>query len=100
MIFSTFNVAAEYQRRILLYGVLGAIVLRAVIILAGAWLVQEFHWVLYLFGGFLFITGFRLFVGTEKEPDLEGNVLILFACRHLRIKKNIKETNLFLLKAV
>lgn len=50
LIFTAFNVAPEYQRRVLIYGVLGAIVLRAVMILAGAWVVREFHWVLYFFG--------------------------------------------------
>ena len=70
LIFSSFHVAAEYQRRVLIYGVLGAIVLRAVMILAGAWLVQEFSWVLYIFGVFLVVTGMRMLVMAEKEPDL------------------------------
>ena len=78
LIFSSFHVAAEYQRRVLLYGVLGAIVMRAVMILAGAWLVREFHWVLYLFGVFLVITGLRMLVMAEKEPDLEKNPLLRF----------------------
>ncbi len=85
LIFSSFHVAAEYQRRVLLYGVLGAIVMRAVMILAGAWLVREFHWVLYLFGAFLVITGLRMLVMAEKEPDLERNPVLRFARRHLRI---------------
>ena len=57
---------AEYQRRVLLYGILGAIVLRASIILAGAWVVQEFHWILYVFGGFLLITGLRMILVSER----------------------------------
>jgi tellurite resistance protein TerC len=85
LIFSSFHVAAEYQRRVLLYGVLGAIVMRAVMILAGAWLVREFHWVLYIFGAFLVITGLRMLVMAEKEPDLEKNPVLRFARRHLRI---------------
>ncbi|HQY71158.1 MAG TPA: TerC family protein [Pseudomonadales bacterium] len=88
LIFSSFHVAAEYQRRVLLYGVLGAIVMRAVMILAGAWLVREFHWVLYLFGVFLVITGLRMLVMAEKEPDLEKNPLLRFARRHLRITED------------
>ena len=88
LIFSSFHVAAEYQRRVLLYGVLGAIVMRAVMILAGAWLVREFHWVLYIFGAFLVITGLRMLVMAEKEPDLEKNPLLRFARRHLRITED------------
>lgn len=85
MIFSAFHVAPEYQRRVLVYGVLGAIVLRAIMILAGAWVVREFHWVLYLFGIFLVITGIRMLVMAKKEPDLEKNPVLKFARRHLRI---------------
>lgn len=85
LIFGAFRVPPEYQRRVLVYGVLGAIVLRAAMILAGAWVVREFHWVLYLFGGFLVITGMRMLVMAEHEPDLEKNPVLRFARRHLRI---------------
>lgn len=85
LIFSSFHVAAEYQRRVLIYGVLGAIVMRAIMILAGAWLVREFNWVLYIFGVFLIVTGMRMLVMAEKEPDLEKNPVLKFARRHLRI---------------
>ena len=85
LIFSSFHIAAEYQRRVLIFGVLGAIVLRAVMILAGAWVVREFSWVLYFFGAFLVVTGMRMLVMAEKEPDLEKNLVLKFARRHLRI---------------
>lgn len=85
LIFSSFHVAAEYQRRVLIYGVLGAILMRAIMILAGAWVVREFSWVLYLFGAFLVITGMRMLVMAEKTPDLEKNPVLKFARRHLRI---------------
>ena len=87
MIFTAFHVAPEFQRRVLIYGVLGAIVLRAIMILAGAWVVSEFSWVLYLFGAFLVVTGFRMLVMAEKEPDLEKNPVLKFARRHLRISE-------------
>ena len=87
LIFSAFHVPAEYQRRVLIYGVLGAIVLRAIMILAGAWVVQEFSWVLYIFGVFLVITGMRMLVMAEKTPDLEQNPVLKFARRHLRISE-------------
>lgn len=85
LIFGAFQVPPEYQRRVLVYGVLGAIAMRAVMILAGAWVVREFHWVLYLFGGFLVVTGLRMLVAAEKEPNLEKNPVLRFARRHLRI---------------
>lgn len=85
LIFSSFHVAAEYQRRVLIYGVLGAIVLRAIMILAGAWLVREFSWVLYIFGAFLIVTGMRMLVMAEKTPDMEKNPVLKFARQHLRI---------------
>ncbi len=88
LIFSSFQVAAEYQRRVLIYGVLGAIAMRAVMILAGAWLVREFSWILYIFGFFLVVTGMRMLVMAEKQPDLEKNPLLKFARRHLRISEN------------
>ena len=85
LIFGAFRVPAEYQRRVLMFGVLGAIVMRAVMILAGAWVVREFHWVLYLFGAFLVVTGVRMLAMAEKEPDVEKNWVLRFARRHLRV---------------
>ncbi|MGV8898578.1 MAG: TerC family protein [Burkholderiaceae bacterium] len=85
LIFSSFHIAAEYQRRVLIYGVLGAIVMRAVMILAGAWIVREFSWVLYIFGFFLVVTGMRMLVMAEKKPDLENNPVLKLARRYLRI---------------
>ncbi|MDO9226516.1 MAG: TerC family protein [Pseudomonadota bacterium] len=85
MIFSFFAVPAEYQRRVLIYGVLGAIVMRAGMILGGAWLVQQFHWVLYLFGAFLVITGFKMLIFAETEADLNKNPILKWLRGHLRI---------------
>ena len=87
LIFSAFHIPPEYQRRVLIYGVLGAIVMRAVMILAGAWVVSEFNWVLYIFGVFLVITGIRMLVMAETKPDLEKNPVLKFARRHLRISE-------------
>jgi tellurite resistance protein TerC len=85
MIFGFFAVPAEFQRRVLIYGVIGAIVMRAVMILAGAWLVQEFHWILYLFGAFLVVTGIKMLMFAEAEPDLSRNPLLNWIKRHLRL---------------
>jgi len=85
MIFSYFAVPLEYQKRILVYGVLGAIILRALIILVGAWLIAEFHWVLYVFGAFLLITGIKMFVFADQEPNLATNPLLKWLRQHMRI---------------
>jgi tellurite resistance protein TerC len=85
MIFTFFAVPAEYQRRVLIYGVIGAIVMRAIMILAGAWLVKEFHWILYLFGAFLVITGVKMLIFAEAEPDLNKNPLLNWIKRHMKL---------------
>jgi tellurite resistance protein TerC len=85
LVFGYFAVPPEYQRRVLLYGVLGAIAMRAVMILAGAWVVREFAWVLYLFGFFLVVTGIKMLVMAEHEPDLAKNPVLRWLRMHLRI---------------
>lgn len=98
MIFTAFNVPAQYQRRVLLYGVLGAIAMRTVMILAGAWVVREFSWVLYIFGVFLVITGIRMMVAVEKAPDLEKNPVLKFARRHLRVTSEYHDEQFWVMK--
>ena len=85
LIFTAFKVPAQYQRRVLIYGVLGAIVMRAIMILAGAWVISEFSWVLYIFGAFLLITGMRMLVAADAKPDVANNPVLRFARRHLRV---------------
>lgn len=85
MIFSYFAVPPELQRRVLLFGVLGAIVMRAGMILAGVWLVQQFSWILYGFGAFLVVTGIKMLIFAEAEPDLEKNPILRWLRSHLRI---------------
>jgi TerC family integral membrane protein len=85
MIFNFFAVPEAYQRRVLIYGVIGAVALRAIMIMAGAWLVQEFHWILYLFGAFLVVTGIKMLIFAEVEPDLSTNPLLNWVKRHLRL---------------
>jgi tellurite resistance protein TerC len=91
MIFSYFAVPLEYQKRILVYGVLGAIILRALMILIGAWLIAQFHWVLYVFGAFLLITGIKMFVFADHEPNLATNPLLKWLRKHIRITDKFHE---------
>ena len=75
VVFSTFAVPAVYQYRVLFWGILGALVLRAVFILLGAALLAAFHWVMYVFGGFLVLTGIKLLLAANGEVHPERNVL-------------------------
>ena len=85
VIFGYFAVPAEMQRRVLLYGVVGAIVMRAVMILLGAWLIAQFSWIMYLFGAFLVVTGIKMLIFADKESDLNDNPLLKFLRKHMRI---------------
>lgn len=85
MIFAYFAVPPELQRRMLLYGVLGAIVMRGAMIFAGVWLVSQFGWVLYVFGVFLIITGVKMLVLAHQRPDLHNNRLLRWIHGHLRV---------------
>lgn len=87
MLFGYFAVPAEQQQRVLVYGVLGALVLRALMIFAGAALVAEFHWVLYLFGAFLAATGVKMLLFAGKRPDLEKNPLLRWLSGRLRLSR-------------
>ena len=98
MIFTYFAVPAEYQRRVLLYGVLGAIVMRAVLILAGSALITQFHWVLYLFGVFLLVTGIKMFYFADKESDLEQNPLLRWMRGHMKVTNEYHEEKFFVMK--
>jgi tellurite resistance protein TerC len=85
LIFTFFGVPPEYQKRVLMIAILGALVLRAIMIFVGAWLVSEFHWVLYLFGAFLVFTGIKMWWAAGQEPDLENNALLRWINRHIKV---------------
>ncbi|MEX0976629.1 MAG: TerC family protein [Woeseia sp.] len=85
LVFSYFGVPPESQKRVLMYGILGALVLRAVMILAGAWLIAQFHWLLYVFGAFLVFTGVRMWLAVGELPDLDSNPFLRWLRRHMRV---------------
>ena len=85
MIFSYFAVPLAFQKRVLVYGVLGAIILRAMMIGLGAWLIAQFHWVLYLFGAFLLLTGIKMLIFADHEPNLANNPLLKWLKKHIRL---------------
>ena len=88
MIFSYFAVPAAYQKRVLMIGIIGAMVLRSGLILVGAWLIAQFHWVLYLFGAFLLITGIKMWWAAGQEPDLESNPALKLLRRVMPVSRH------------
>ena len=85
MIFTYFAVPAEFQKRALIIGIIGAIILRAILILVGAWLLAHFHWLLYVFGAFLVVTGIKMWLAAGKEPNIEANPVLKFLRTHMKI---------------
>ena len=90
MIFSAFAIPPALQRKVLLYGVLGAIVLRTIFIFIGAWLVQEFSWILYIFGAFLVHTGFRLLKGQDVDANIEDMAVLKWLRKHVPITSTLR----------
>ncbi|WP_223653908.1 TerC family protein [Hymenobacter psoromatis] len=91
LLFTYFKVPAEYQHRILFWGVLGALVLRGVFIVAGAALLAKFHFLLYILGAFLVYTGARMALSGDGEPEIDpsGNIVVRFLSRHLPITRQL-----------
>ncbi|GAA5165171.1 TerC family protein [Viridibacterium curvum] len=85
MIFTYFAVPRVYQHRVLFWGIMGVIVLRAIMIGLGAAMVANFSWLLYVFGGFLLITGVRMFTAANHMPDIATNPVLRFLRKHLRV---------------
>ena len=97
-LFSFFAVPTEFQKRVLLYGVVGAIVMRAVLIYVGALLLAQFHWVLYVFGLFLLLTGVKMLMFANQEPALEKNPILRWMRGHLNITNEYHGEKFFVLK--
>ena len=95
MIFTYFAVPPEFQKRVLMIGIVGAIVLRTVMILLGSWLISEFHWVLYVFGAFLLLTGIKMWWAAGKEPDLDSNPALKLLRKLLPVSKNFDGEKFF-----
>ena len=98
MILTAFAVPAELQKRALIIGVIGAVVLRGIMILIGAWLIAQFHWILYVFGAFLLITGIKMIWAADHEPDLEKNPILKWMRGHLLITREFVGEKLWLTK--
>lgn len=88
MIFTYFAVPPAYQKRVLMIGIIGAIVLRTIMILVGGWLLQQFHWILYIFGAFLILTGIKMWWAAGKEQSLDDNPALKLLRKILPVSKN------------
>jgi tellurite resistance protein TerC len=96
VIFRTYQVPEAVQHRVLAWGILGALVMRGVMIAAGAGLIARFHWILPVFGVFLFYTGVHMLWKREKGVHYERNFLFRFASSHLRVTKEYRGERFFL----
>ena len=100
VIFGFLAIPRQYQHKVLFWGILGVIVLRALMIGLGAALIHQFSWILYVFGGFLVLTGVRmLFARLDETPDLANNLMVRFLRSHLRITEQLHEQRFFVRQA-
>ena len=96
MIFSYFNVDSLYQHKVLFWGILGALITRAIFIASGITLIQNFHWVIYVFGAFLILTGIRMAIRKEKEIHPERNPLLKLFRRFMPVTEEYEGEKFFL----
>lgn len=88
LIFTYFKVPKKYQHRVLFWGIMGALVMRMVMIFAGAELVERFHWIIYIFGVFLIYTGLSMFRDTDDNFEPHESAIVKFATKYIRISKH------------
>jgi len=95
MLFSFFGIPLELQKRILILGVIGAIVMRTGMIFAGAWLIAQFHWILYVFGAFLLVTGIKMWWFADAKPDLANNPVLKWLRGHMKVTDSLHGERFF-----
>jgi tellurite resistance protein TerC len=98
LIFNFFKVPKKYQHRVLFWGIMGALVMRMIMIFAGAELVDRFHWVIYFFGAFLIYTGLMMFKNDDDHFEPHESAIVRLATRYIRISKHYDEDKFFVVK--
>lgn len=98
LIFSYFKVPKAFQHRVLFWGIMGALVMRMIMIFAGAELVERFHWIIYIFGVFLVYTGLKMFRDTDDDFDPTESGIVRLTTRYIRISKQYEGDRFFVLK--
>jgi len=99
LIFSFFAVPAAYQHRVLFWGIIGALVMRGAMIFAGAALLKEFHWVIYIFGAFLIFTGIRMAIHRDEEVDPDRNPVVKLFRKLMPVTKSYEGDKFFIRRA-
>ncbi|MGL5005157.1 MAG: TerC family protein, partial [Casimicrobium sp.] len=95
LIFTYFAIPRQYQHRVLFWGILGVIVLRAIMIGLGAALVSQFSWILYVFGAFLVLTGIKMIIIADNMPDIGNNPLLKFLRKRMRVTDKVEGNAFF-----
>jgi len=95
LIFTFFAIPAKFQYRALLWGILAVIVLRGIMIAAGAALVEQAYWVLYIFAAFLIFTGLKMFFAGDHDPDVAKNPVVRWISTHLRVTPQLHDQHFF-----
>lgn len=98
MIFSFFHITKVHQPKILKWGIIGALVMRAIFIMTGIELIERFHWIIYVFGGILVVTGVKMVFGGDEKIDPEKNFLIRLVRKFVPITKRIRDDRFFIKK--
>ncbi len=98
LIFTFFKVPKKYQHRVLFWGIIGALVMRMIMIFAGAELVERFHWVIYLFGAFLVYTGLKMFQDNDDNFEPHESAIVRLTTKYVRISKHYDGDKFFVIK--
>ena len=98
LVFHQFHIPIEYQKRVFSYGIWSAIIMRLVFILLGVWLVSKFHWVLYIMGAFLMLTGIKIALSKDKQKDLADMMIIKLAKRIFHVTHELHGGHFFIRK--
>ncbi len=99
LVFGYFHIPREHQYRVLFYGIVGVVVLRGIMIFVGSELVQNFHWILYLFGAFLVFTGIKMLFTSDKDPDIGNNIVLKIMRKFIRMTPELHGQKFFVKKA-
>jgi tellurite resistance protein TerC len=95
LIFSYFRIAEKYQHRVLFWGIIGALLMRGSMIAAGAFLIEQFHWIIYVFGAFLIFTGIRMAMQDEADIEPESNPVLRLVRRLVPVTQDFRDQSFF-----
>ncbi|HRA21318.1 MAG TPA: TerC/Alx family metal homeostasis membrane protein, partial [Anaerolineae bacterium] len=96
---SAFAVPAAYQHRVLFWGIFGALVMRGIFIGVGAWMLEQFHWIIYIFGAFLIVTGIKMGLERERVMEIEGNAVVKLTRRIFPVTSEYRKDRFFVREA-